>query len=75
MDSILLLAAVLTVFYMVTINLIGLKLLAQIVEFQHKKTRKESQEIKTRLTQVRKDLNKIEAQTTIKPIKKMAKIK
>jgi len=27
---------------------------------QHKKTRKESQEIKTRLTQVRKDLNVIE---------------
>ena len=30
---------------------------------QHKKTRKETQEIKTRLTQARKDLNVIEKQT------------
>lgn len=30
------------------------------IEYQGKKTRKESQEIKTRLTQVRKDLNIIE---------------
>lgn len=30
------------------------------VRSEHKKTRKDQQEIKTRLTQVRKDLNKIE---------------
>ena len=34
--------------------------LANFIYVQHKKTRKETQEIKTRLTQVRKDLNTIE---------------
>lgn len=34
--------------------------LAKLNDQQHKMTRKETQEIKTRLTQVRKDLNEIE---------------
>lgn len=38
-------------------------LLGKYIRSEHKKTRKESQEIKTRLTQVRKDLNKIEKNT------------
>lgn len=32
---------------------------------EHKKTRKDQQEIKTRLTQVRKDLNKIEGNQNV----------
>lgn len=44
-----------------------------LVEAEHKKTRKETQEIKTRLTQVRKDLNTLEKR---KPIdKRLAKVK
>ncbi len=35
-------------------------ILKEILLQEHKKTRKETQEIKTRLTQVRKDLNVIE---------------
>ena len=43
------------------------------ITIQHKKTRKETQEIKTRLTQVRKDLNTLEKR---KPIdKRLAKVK
>lgn len=42
---------------------IMIALLGKHVSREHKKTRKESQEIKTRLAQVRKDLNKIEEQT------------
>lgn len=34
--------------------------LCRNIESEHKKTRKDQQEIKTRLTQVRKDLNTIE---------------
>lgn len=34
--------------------------IVEVVVDQHKKTRKDQQEIKTRLTQVRKDLNNIE---------------
>ena len=40
--------------------------LSEEVEYQHKKTRKDQQEIKTRLTQVRKDLNKGIATYTVK---------
>ncbi len=35
-------------------------LLASFIYDQHKRTRKDQQEIKTRLTQVKKDLNTIE---------------
>lgn len=38
----------------------SLKVISKQMTDEHKKTRKETQEIKSRLTQVRKDLNKIE---------------
>jgi len=46
-----------------------LKIILKAIHLQHKKTRKEAQEIKTRLTQVRKDLNVIEVQNVIKRTK------
>jgi len=41
-------------------------LVIQAIRSEHKKTRKDQQEIKTRLTQVRKDLNEIEQLTKAK---------
>ena len=55
---------VITIGLLVVIHILAIVLFeARMVKFifeQHKKTRKETQEIKTRLTQVRKDLNLIE---------------
>lgn len=66
------------------LNLLGFKVLDKTIRFEfsklkrsiaksnhleHKKTRKESQEIKTRLAQVTKDLNTIEKATKTKKVK------
>lgn len=56
----LLIIGVLVIGALVIFNIIAFWFFDQRIVLEHKKTRKETQEIKTRLTQVRKDLNKLE---------------